>query len=47
MMGEHMMYKHSEQVIEASGRAGDTAYKQRVRDAIANLQASNLRQPEQ
>ena len=41
MMGEHMMYKHSEQVIEASGRAGDTAYQQRVRDAIANLQASN------
>ena len=40
MVGEHMMYKHSEQIIEASGRAGDAAYQQRVRDAITNLQAS-------
>ncbi len=40
-MGEHMMFKHSENVIEASGRAGDATYQQKVRDAIESMKASH------
>ena len=39
MMGEHMMYKHSEHVIEASGRAGDATYQKTVTAAIERMEA--------
>ena len=39
MVGEHMMFMHSEAVIEASGRAGDATYQQTVTDAIGRMKA--------